>query len=93
MIPSAIRFYIPPDALVIMGRFEEYPAVGISSPNIIDELSAQIFAERWKELVGELPAAMFENRRQMLMLLVESLPVESLTPTGNLLSSSRFATM
>lgn len=73
-----------------MGILEENPGEIPSSINIIDELSSEIFIERWKELVGEPPAAMFESRRQMLMLLVESLPVESLMPTGNLLPPSRY---
>lgn len=76
-----------------MGSLAEYPAMGVSCPNIIDELSAETFAQRWKELVGELPAVMLESRRQMLLLLVESLPVEGLIPTSNLLPPLRFASM
>ena len=90
MLPSARRFRIPLNALVSMGKLEDSTSRGILPANIMDELSTEIFADRWKKIVGEPPAAMLDSRRQMLMLLVESLPVEGLKPMGNLLPPSRY---
>lgn len=76
-----------------MGILEENSGNSPLCANIVDELSSELFVERWRELVGEPPAAMLASHRHMLMLLVESLPVKSLTPTGNLLPPSRYRSM
>lgn len=54
----------------------------------INVLSEEEFVDRWRDLVGEPPAAMLESRHQMLALLVESVPVESLEFQASLLNKA-----
>lgn len=73
-----------------MGRLEGCLLENGSPEGVIENISAKLFVERWKELIGDTPAAMLDSRREMLILLIESLPAVGLTPMGNLLTPSRF---
>lgn len=73
-----------------MSKLEDRLREGVSSRNLIEQLSLEMFVERWTELVGEPPATMLESRREMLRLLIESLPVESMTPISDRLPPSCF---
>lgn len=50
---------------------------GPESEMTIDDLSPESFVAGWRQVVGEAPAAVLEDRRAMLLLLVESLPLPS----------------
>ncbi len=45
----------------------------------IDELPEDRFLAGWRSVVGEAPAAMLDDRRAMIALLVETSPVLALT--------------
>ena len=44
-------------------------------PLTIDDLSEDRFLAGWRSLVGEAPAAMLDDRRAMIALLVETCPI------------------
>lgn len=44
-------------------------------PWTIDDLPEDRFVAGWRFLVGEAPAAMLDDRRSMIALLVETCPV------------------
>lgn len=46
----------------------------------LDDLTLEEFSKRWKDLVGEPPSAMLDDRSRMLAILVECVPVEGLSP-------------
>jgi hypothetical protein len=73
-----------------MSRLEDRSREVVSSESLIEQLSAEMVVELCKELVGEPPAAMLESRREMLRLLIESIPVESLSAINARILSLRF---
>lgn len=73
---SALRWdQSPLNALMSMAKTGMHRLDAASREASIAALSRETFVERWRVLVGEPPAAMLECRREMLALLVESVPV------------------
>ncbi len=54
--------------------------IDVAEPGPLALMPLAAFVSRWRVITGEPPAIMLESRREMLTLLVQSVPVAPLVP-------------